>query len=375
MIRSWGFSLIANWRWWSWAVAAAAAVEVSIIWHSFGKNWATFRLWISYGRSFAWMVSFSMLCGWGIGFRFLVPSFMKLKEREREREREMGVCVCTCFGNREECWRDIVLALPSWMLLLSFQPFQPLLASAASWHTDRQSELAKHHHHYCCCCSTKASSTPLLFPTIFFLILIQALASRMGVSLEELEPKQEPEKKRGRECICEYPNNCTKKNLWPSCYWCWMLWFPSFFPLQIFARIAIAPNWTSLLFSCKQVPIYLCAAMRTRVASRASSPRKSQRLPGKKQTDPTTRDLHGTHNTKTHTHTNPERKSKSLQLLPAVSKHSWLLNTNFLLLLLLFLEASSSSSWQRETEAFSFFLSQLVQSGQLVSSSSSAKMN
>ncbi len=51
--------------------------------------------------------------GWGIGFRFLVPSFMKLKEKEREGEKEMGVCVCTCFGNREECWRDIVLALPS----------------------------------------------------------------------------------------------------------------------------------------------------------------------------------------------------------------------------------------------------------------------
>jgi hypothetical protein len=59
-------------------------------------------------------------------------------------------------------------------------------------------------------------------------------------------------------------------------------------------------------------------------------------------------------NTHTQRHTNPERKSKSLQLLPAVSKHSWLLNTNFLLLLV---EASSSSSWQRETEAFSFFLS------------------
>ncbi len=55
-----------------------------------------------------------------------------------------------------------------------------------------------------------------------------------------------------------------------------MLWFPSLFPLQIFAWIAIAPNWTSLLFSSKQVPIYLCAAMRTRVAWRASSPRKSQ---------------------------------------------------------------------------------------------------
>jgi predicted permease len=40
------------------------------------------------------MVSFLMLCGWGIGFRFLVPSFMKLKERERERERERWVCVC-----------------------------------------------------------------------------------------------------------------------------------------------------------------------------------------------------------------------------------------------------------------------------------------
>jgi len=131
------------------------------------------------------------------------------------------VCVCTCFGNREECWRDIVLALPSWMLL-SFQPFQPLLASAASWHTDRQSELAKYHHHYCCCCCcTKASSTPLLFPTIFFWFWYKLLASRMGVSLEELEPKQEPEKKRGRECICEYPNNCTKKNLCCSCYWCW----------------------------------------------------------------------------------------------------------------------------------------------------------
>jgi hypothetical protein len=25
--------------------------------------------------------------GWGIGFRFLVPSFMELKEKERERKK------------------------------------------------------------------------------------------------------------------------------------------------------------------------------------------------------------------------------------------------------------------------------------------------
>jgi len=85
------FLWFANWQWWSWAVAA---VEVSIIWHSFGKNWATFRLWISYGSSFAWMVSFLMLCGWGelgLGSLFL-PSWSWRRKREKQRDG----CVCVC---------------------------------------------------------------------------------------------------------------------------------------------------------------------------------------------------------------------------------------------------------------------------------------
>jgi len=37
---------------------------------------------------------FNALWVGGIGFRFLVPSFMKLKEKERETKRWVCVCVC-----------------------------------------------------------------------------------------------------------------------------------------------------------------------------------------------------------------------------------------------------------------------------------------